>query len=512
MNKEIIVNACSHETRVAVIENNQVTELFIERKFNKGIAGNIYKGKVTKVLPGMQSAFVDIGLDRDAFLYVGDISENLLNIEEFFDDINEDEEDEKKENDSSTDEEMLQPAHTVLQIEDLLKEGQEILVQVSKEPIGTKGPRITAHISLPGRYIVYMPSINHIGISRKIEDEEEKERLKELVESLKTTPGGYIVRTAGVAMGATAFKQDMNFLNSLWKEIVQLAETSKAPSLIYEELGLIQKVIRDVFTDETTLMLIDSDEVYQQALNFIDKLNVTWASRVKLYTKKQPIFYEYDIESQIENALRSKVWLKSGGYIVINQTEALVAIDVNTGRFIGKKSLEDTVFKTNIEAIREIVRQIRLRNLGGIIVIDFIDMEDEVHKNELVERLNEELKNDRSRSNTITISEIGLIAITRKRVKQSLERFLTKTCPTCRGYGRVKSVETLVLQLQREIVSKMTINYNRDMVVRVHPSIAEYLLDDKYSVISSLKDLYNIRISVKEDANLQLEDYNIAFS
>lgn len=510
MNKEIVVNACAHETRVAVIENNQATEVFIERKYNKGIAGNIYKGKVTKVLPGMQSAFVDIGLDRDAFLYVGDISENLLNIEDFFEEINE--EDEEKANNNSTNTDPFPPVNTSLQIEDLLKEGQELLVQISKEPIGSKGPRITAHISLPGRYVVYMPSINHIGISRKIENLDEKERLKDLVSSLKTSPGGYIVRTAGEAMGATSFKQDINFLNTLWKEIVQVAEKGIAPTLIYEELGLIQKVIRDVFNDETSLMLIDSDEVYQQALNFIDKINITWASRVKLYTKKQPIFYEYDIESQIESALRSKVWLKSGGYIVINQTEALVAIDVNTGRFIGKKSLEDTVFKTNMEAVREIVRQVRLRNLGGIIVVDFIDMEDDIHKEELLKNLEEELKKDRSRSNIISIAEIGLIAITRKRIKQSLERFLTKTCPTCKGSGRVKSVPTIVLQLQREIVSKMTINFDRDIVVRVHPSIAEYLLDDQYSVISSLKDLYNIRISIKEDANLQLEDYNIAFS
>jgi ribonuclease G len=510
MNKEIIVNAGSHETRIAVIENNQVTELFIERKFNKGIAGNIYKGKVTKVLPGMQSAFVDIGLDRDAFLYVGDISENLLNIEEFFEDFNEEEE--EKPTKEQTEESTYPPVNANLQIEDLLKEGQELLVQISKEPIGSKGPRITAHISLPGRYIVYMPSINHIGISRKIEDTLEKERLKELVESLKTGPGGYIVRTAGEGMGVTAFKQDIQFLNTLWKEVIYEAEKATAPALIYEELGLIQKVIRDVFNDDTSIMLIDSDEVYQQALNFIDKINLSWASKIKLYTKKQPIFYEYDIESQIESALRSKVWLKSGGYIVINQTEALVAIDVNTGRFIGKKSLEDTVFKTNIEAIREIVRQIRLRNLGGIIVVDFIDMEDPEHKTELLRNLEEELKKDRSRSNIISISEIGLIAITRKRVKQSLERFLTKTCPTCKGSGRVKSVPTIVLQLQREIVSKLTINFDRDITVRVHPSIAEYLIEDQFSVLSSIKNLYNIRVSIKEDPNMQPEEYNIVFN
>ncbi len=498
MTKEILVNSTNQETRIALIENNKLVEVFVERKFNKGIVGNIYKGKVTKVLPGMQSAFVNIGLDRDAFLYVGDISENILNIEEFIDEENIEEEK------TSTQSEV--------HIEDLLREGQEILVQIAKEPIGTKGPRITAHISLPGRYLVYMPTISHIGVSRKIEDEGERERLKQIMEKIRKGTGGYIVRTAAEGMDEEGLKQDVELLQKIWKEIIQKTENSRAPRLIYEELGLLEKVIRDYFTDDTALMLVDNETAYQQAIQFLDKINSRWINRVKLYTKKQPIFELYDIESQIEGALRSKVWLKSGGYIVINQTEALVSIDVNTGRYIGKKSLEETVFKTNKEAVSEIVRQIRLRNLGGIIVVDFIDMEEEEHRKEVLELLENELKKDKSRTNILTIEEIGLVAITRKRVKQSLERELTQVCPYCRGTGRVKSIPTIILEIQREIINRIVINYDRDITIRVHPYIGEYLKNDNYFIIKELTEYFNVRINVKEDPNLQLEEYDIVFN
>ena len=499
MTREILVNSTNQETRIALIENNKLVEVFVERKFNKGIVGNIYKGKVTKVLPGMQSAFVNIGLDRDAFLYVGDISENILNIEEFIDEEN------------ITEEEKT-TSQSDVHIEDLLREGQEILVQIAKEPIGTKGPRITAHISLPGRYLVYMPTISHIGVSRKIEDESERERLKNIMEKIKKGTGGYIVRTAAEGMDEEALKQDVELLQKIWKEIIQKTETSRAPRLIYEELGLLEKVIRDYFTDDTTLMLVDNETAYQQAIQFLDKINGRWINRVKLYTKKQPIFELYDIESQIEGALRSKVWLKSGGYIVINQTEALVSIDVNTGRYIGKKSLEETVFKTNKEAVSEIVRQIRLRNLGGIIVVDFIDMEEEEHRKEVLELLETELKKDKSRTNILTIEEIGLVAITRKRVKQSLERELTQVCPYCRGTGRVKSIPTIILEIQREIINRIVINYDRDITIRVHPYIGEYLKNDNYFIVKELTEYFNVRINVKEDPNLHLEEYDIVFN
>ncbi len=501
MTREIIVNATSHETRVALIENNQVTELFVERLFDRGIVGNIYKGRVTRVLPGMQSAFVDIGFDRDAFLYVGDISENLLTIGDFL----------EEGEDQPAEEEALISGDN-LQIEDLLKEGQQILVQVAKEPIGTKGPRITAHISLPGRYIVFMPTISHIGVSRRIEDGKEKERLKELIQSLRTPNRGYIIRTAGEGMGKSEFQQDLSFLHKLWREIVQRSESVSAPYLIHEELGLLQKIIRDAFTEDTTLMLVDSETAFQKSLQFIDKINHNWASRIRLYTKKRPIFDQYDVESQLEAALNSKVWLKSGGYIVINQTEALVAVDVNTGRYIGKKSLEDTVFRTNMEAVREIVRQIRLRNLGGIIVIDFIDMEDVAHRKSVLEELENELKADRSRSNILTIDEIGLVAITRKRSKQSLERFLTEMCPYCQGSGRIQSIPTMALQIQREIMTRLTPHFDRDITVRVNPYLGEFLKRDEYGILSELARIFSIRIKISEDPNLHVEEYNIVIN
>ncbi len=502
MTKEILINSTNQETRIALIENNKLVEVFVERKFNKGIVGNIYKGKVTKVLPGMQSAFVNIGLDRDAFLYVGDISENILNIEEFID----------EENIEENLEEEKETGHSEVHIEDLLREGQEILVQIAKEPIGTKGPRITAHISLPGRYLVYMPTISHIGVSKKIEDEKERERLKSIMEKIKKGTGGYIVRTAAEGMNEEALKQDVELLQKMWKEIIQKTESARAPRLIYEELGLLEKVIRDYFTEDTTLMLVDNETSYQQAIQFLDKINSRWINRVKLYTKKQPIFELYDIESQIEGALRSKVWLKSGGYIVINQTEALVSIDVNTGRYIGKKSLEETVFKTNREAVSEIVRQIRLRNLGGIIVVDFIDMEEEEHRKEILRLLENELKKDKSRTNILTIEEIGLVAITRKRVKQSLERELTQVCPYCQGTGRVKSIPTIILEIQREIINRIVINYDRDITIRVNPFIGEHLKNDNFYIIRELTEYFNVRINVKEDPNLHIEEYDIVFN
>lgn len=506
MNQEIIVNSTSHETRIALLENSQLSEVYVERNFDRGIVGNIYKGRVTRVLPGMQSAFVDIGFERDAFLYVGDISENLLTVEDFL----EEEEGVEGEMPEETEGDSI-PTDT-LHIEDLLQEGQQILVQVAKEPIGSKGPRITAHISLPGRYIVFMPTINHIGISRKIEDAEEKERLKAIISSLKTGSRGYIVRTAGEGMEKEDFVQDINFLQKLWKEIVQRTEAVSAPSLIHEELGLIHKIVRDTFCEETSLMLVDSETAFQKALQFIDKIDHRWASRIKLYTKKKPIFDEYEVESQLEAALNSKVWLKSGGYIVINQTEALVAIDVNTGRYIGKRSLEETVFKTNMEAIREIVRQIRLRNLGGIIVIDFIDMEESEHRKSVLAELTELLKTDRSRSNILTIDEIGLVALTRKRSKQSLERFLTEMCPYCQGSGRIKSISTMALQIQREIMTRLTPQFDRNITVRVNPYVGEFLKRDEYDVLGELTRIFNIRIKVSEDPNLHIEEYNVVIN
>src|SRR6059058_1640382 len=361
MSREIVINATKHESRIAVLDEGQVVELWVERTRQRTIVGNIYKGRVTKVLPGMQSAFVDLGLERDAFLYVSDVIEEL---EDF-------------EHDNADDmpfEEAMQRGEA--SISDLLREGQEIVVQVSKDTIAGKGARITSHITLPGRFLVYMPTVNHIGVSRRIENEAERTRLKEMLETIRPHgTGGFIVRTAGEERNEDEFRADLKYLTEVWDQIKRKAEKVSAPTAIHHDLDLVLRTIRDVLSPEFKSVWIDSVDQYQRIVEFLDQIQPNLVSRVRLYRREEPIFEDFSIEGEIAKALKSRVWLKSGGYIVINQTEALVAIDVNTGKYVGKKNLEETVFKTNLEAAREIVRQIRLRDLGGIIVLDFIDME-----------------------------------------------------------------------------------------------------------------------------------------
>src|SRR6478672_10844273 len=361
MSREIVINATKHESRIAVLDEGQVVELWVERTRQRTIVGNIYEGRVTKVLPGMQSAFVDLGLERDAFLYVSDVLEDL---EEF-------------ETDSTDELHIDDVGHRPeASISDLLREGQEIVVQVSKDTIAGKGARITSHITLPGRFLVYMPTVSHIGVSRRIESEGERARLKEILERIRPAGlGGFIVRTAGEDRNEEDFVSDLKYLVDLWDQIRRRAEKSSAPSVIHHDLDLVLRTIRDVLSPEFKSVWVDSVEQYQRIVEFLDHIQPALVSRVRLFRRDEPIFEEFGIESEIAKALKSKVWLKSGGYIVINQTEALVAIDVNTGKYVGRRNLEETVFRTNLEAAKEIVRQIRLRDLGGIIVLDFIDME-----------------------------------------------------------------------------------------------------------------------------------------
>ncbi|HMC20757.1 MAG TPA: Rne/Rng family ribonuclease, partial [Thermoanaerobaculia bacterium] len=418
MSREIVINATKHESRIAVLDEGQIVELWVERSRQRTVVGNIYKGRVTKVLPGMQSAFVDLGLERDAFLYVSDVAEEF----EAFDSESED----------LTLDEV--PARPEASISDLLREGQEIVVQVSKDTIAGKGARITSHITLPGRFLVYMPTVNHVGVSRRIENEEERLRLKQILEGIRPQgSGGFIVRTAGEQHNEEDFRADMKYLIDLWDQIRRRAEKASAPSLIHHDLDLVLRTIRDVLSPEFKSVWVDSVEQYQRIVEFLDQIQPALVSRVRLYRRDEPIFDEFGIEPEIAKALNSKVWLKSGGYIVINQTEALVAIDVNTGKYVGKKNLEETVFRTNLEAAKEIVRQIRLRDLGGIIVLDFIDMEDLGNRAALFEAFENEIKKDRSKTKILQISEFGLVEMTRKRVRQSLERSLTQPCPYCAG-------------------------------------------------------------------------------
>ena len=490
MSREIVINATKHESRIAVLDEGQIVELWVERSRQRTVVGNIYKGRVTKVLPGMQSAFVDLGLERDAFLYVSDVAEEL----EAFDSESED---------LTLDEVTARPEAS---ISDLLREGQEIVVQVSKDTIAGKGARITSHITLPGRFLVYMPTVNHVGVSRRIENEEERLRLKQILEGIRPQgSGGFIVRTAGEQHNEEDFRADMKYLIDLWDQIRRRAEKASAPSLIHHDLDLVLRTIRDVLSPEFKSVWVDSVEQYQRIVEFLDQIQPALVSRVRLYRRDEPIFDEFGIEPEIAKALNSKVWLKSGGYIVINQTEALVAIDVNTGKYVGKKNLEETVFRTNLEAAKEIVRQIRLRDLGGIIVLDFIDMEDLGNRAALFEAFENEIKKDRSKTKILQISEFGLIEMTRKRVRQSLERSLTQPCPYCAGSGRIKSNTTISLEIWRELMKLRDLHEGEDVIVRVNPVVYNSL----DPIFEEVERSLGIHLVFKPDDSLHHEQFDV---
>jgi len=490
MAREIVINATKHESRIAVLDEGHVVELWVERTRHRTIVGNIYKGRVTKVLPGMQSAFVELGLERDAFLYVSDVVEDF-------------EEYETESRDDLTLDEAPRPEAS---ISDLLREGQEIVVQVSKDTIAGKGARITSHITLPGRFLVYMPTVNHIGVSRRIENEPERVRLKQMLETIRPQgSGGFIVRTAGEEHNEDEFRADMKYLIDLWDQIKRRAEKASAPALIHHDLDLVLRTIRDVLTPEFKTVWVDSVDQYQRIVEFLDQIQPPLVSRVRLFRREEPIFEEMGIEAEIAKALNSKVWLKSGGYIVINQTEALVAIDVNTGKYVGKKNLEETVFRTNLEAAREIVRQIRLRDLGGIIVLDFIDMENAENRTALFTALENEIKKDRSKTKILQISDFGLIEMTRKRVRQSLERSLTQPCPYCSGSGRIKSNTTISLEIWRELMKLRDLHEGQDVIVRVNPVVYNSL----DPIFDEVERSLGIHLVFKPDDSLHHEQFDV---
>ena len=508
MPPEIIVNTNMRETRVAIMENGDISELYIERKKDEGIVGNVYKGRVVKVLPGMQVAFIDIGLGKSGFLYVSDINVPDT-IEEYEKLAGED----ISLNDEMVDEsEEEMPRETVqkLPIEELLQEGQEILVQVSKDPIGSKGARITSYISLPGRYLVFMPSVDHVGISRRIEDESERRRLKRLLLELKPPGDGFIVRTASEGKDREEFIADIEFLTKLWNDIKQKSERVSAPVLIHQDLNLIFRSIRDIFTKNVDRLVIDSQEEYEKCIQFVNSYMPALKSKIDLYTGKDPIFDTYGIEIEIERALGRKIWLKSGGYIVIDQTEALVAIDVNTGKFVGKRNPEETILETNLEAVKEIVYQLRLRNIGGLIILDFIDMEKNESKEKVFHALEQALKPDRSRTKIMKISEFGLVEMTRKRVRDSLGRTLCQPGTYCEGRGSIKSPTTVCYEIFREI--QRIINASpkkRKVLLNAHPIVADMLFDEENQYIDRLEKDLKVKIVVKSDYDLHQEQYEI---
>lgn len=395
-------------------------------------------------------------------------------------------------------------------ISDLLKEGQEILVQIAKEPIAKKGARITSHIALPGRYLVYMPTVHHTGVSRKIASEEDRHRLKRIVISERgDANGGFIVRTAAAGANEDELRADIRFLINLWTEIRGRAEKAKAPALIYHDLNLVERILRDQVTTNFSAIWVDTEPEYERILRFVSRFQPSMLKRVKLYGKDTPLFEQFNITDEINKALKSKVWLKSGGYIVINQTEALVAIDINTGKYVGKTArLEDTIVKTNIDAIKEIVRQIRLRDLGGIIVIDFIDMDERRNRQKVMQALEEALKADRAPSKVLQFNDFGLVAITRKRVKQSLERTLGQPCPTCQATGMIKSVTTVCNEIYVEM-RKMARHFERDVMLRVNPEVAKALKSGTGKWLQEMEEVTKRTILVKSDPLLHPEQFDL---
>ena len=499
MSKELIVSHHPQETKVALVEDGVVTEVSVERESSRSVVGNLYKGRVNRVLPGMQSAFVDAGLERDAFLYVSDV------LEEEFDPFQTVEEEKIAE----TEREIVRAKAKNHSIDELLTEGQEVLVQVAKEPIGTKGARITSYVSLPGRLLVFMPTVDHIGVSRKIETSEERARLRQLIQQNRTVGGGYIVRTAVIGKNDEAILADMRFLESQWTEIRRKAESAKAPAVIHRDLGLVFKFIRDMLSLDFSAIRIDSEKLYDEVVEFVKQVQPQMLHRVKLYSKNYPIFDEYGVQAEIGRALKSKVWLKSGGYIVINQTEALVAIDVNTGRYTGSKRLEDTITRINLEAIKEIAHQIRLRDLGGIIVIDFIDMEERRNQQKVFTDLEEELANDRSPTKAIQINEFGLIILTRKRVKKSLERTLSQACPYCQGSAHVKSATTIGYEILDHVRRKASELPQDGAMIKVHPDVGRALQKGEAPVLDEIRSILGARTEVKPMTGFHQEQFEI---
>jgi ribonuclease G len=507
MTKEMIISSSAHETRVAILEDDQVAEIFIERERQRGVVGNLYKGRVSKVLPGMQSAFVDLGLERDGFLYVSDVADTFEELDKFDTD-----EDENKGNGrgSRRDQKAAEP-----KIEELLKEGQEIIVQVAKEPLGTKGARLTSHATMPGRFLVFMPTVDHVGISRKIESREERSRLRAIVREFKEQTGfagGVIIRTAAAGRPKEDILSDLNYFYKIWTEIRQRSDASRAPAVVYQEQSLVAKLLRDLLTEDYTAIRIDNEPEYRKILELVERFMPALAARVKLYDKEFPIFEEYGVQAEIDKALRSKVWLKSGGSIVINQTEALVAIDVNTGRYVGKKTagrLEDTILKTNLEAVKEIVRQIRLRDLGGIIVLDFIDMEEKKNRQKVYQAVEQELRRDRAPSKALQVSDFGLVIITRKRVKQSLERVLTEPCPYCAGSSVIKSSSTVCYDILAEVKKISADLDGQSLVLRVNPDIARALREEERAVLKELKQTVGRDVTIRSDVQLHHEQFDL---
>lgn len=482
MTTEIFINVTPMESRVAFVDNGILQEVYMERNLKRGIVGNIYRGRVIRVLPGMQAAFIDIGLEKAAFIHIADLFHN-------------------------------ETAQAPNDITKLLKEEQKIFVQVTKNPIASKGARLTTQLSLPSHFLVYTPQTNHIGISLRIEDETERERLKQLVmeciEEKSLIEGGFIIRTAAEGISKAEILKDMLYLQRLWLQVRERINNASKISLIYEDLPLNLRVIRDFISPTIHKVYIDDSDTFKKASTFIHEFLPELDDHIKLYTAESPIFDLHGIEQELQKALDRKVILKSGGHIVIDHTEAMTTIDVNTGGFVGHKNLEETIFKTNLEAATVIARQLRLRNVGGIIIIDFIDMELEEHRNTVLRILQKELEKDHSKTNVLGFTELGLVQMTRKRTRENLEQTLCEICPQCNGKGTLKTIETICYEIFREIIRiARTYPTNRYLVL-ANPKIINRFLDEESSYVADLETLIGKTISFQADSLYAQDKYNV---
>ncbi len=486
INEEILLNITPQETRVAIVENGALQEVSIERQRSRGIVGNIYKGKVNRVLPGMEAAFVDIGLEKAGFLHVSDIDMG---------------------DDAAEAENGARPS-----INELLREGQTLLVQVVKDPMGTKGARLTTSISVPSRYLVYMPNSSIVGISVKIEDETERERLKNLLENrlAESSIGGCIVRTAAEGVSEEELQRDIAFLSKLWGSLLEYAETVPPGSMVHEDLPLSIRTLRDMVSAETTVVKVDSRETYQKMIDFAAKYIPDLPSRIEHYPGERPLFDLYNIDDELQRALARQVGLKSGGYLIIDQTEAMTTIDINTGAFVGHANLEETIFKTNMEASQAIARQLRLRNLGGIIIIDFIDMEHEDHKRQVLKSLEKHLDKDHAKTQVCEVSPLGLVEMTRKRTRESLEHVLCEPCKTCHGRGSIKTTETVCYEIFREILREARLSDEaQQLLVMANQDVVDRLLDEEAASLAELEGFIGIPVKLQVEAHLSQESYDV---
>ncbi|MCU0558831.1 MAG: Rne/Rng family ribonuclease [Desulfobacterales bacterium] len=505
MYKQLIINVTEQETRVALLEDGTIVELHVDRGDDSDIAGNVYKGRVLRVLPGMQAAFVDIGLSQAAFIYVDDVVDNTFkDIERLFI-LGMDENGEPGEEEAAA--APSRERNSV--IEELLVEGQEVLVQVAKSPIGTKGARISSHVSIPGRFLVLMPSSTHIGVSRRIEEESERQRLKKLVFDLRQDDFGFIVRTAAEGESEERIAYEMGFLTNLWESIQRKYKTAPAPSLIYQDLSVSLRAVRDLLIHEAEKLVIDSRPTYEAVLSFLDTYMPSLKESVILYDGSEPVFDAYNLEADISRALKRKVWLKSGGYILIEHTEALTAIDVNTGRYVGKHNLEETILKTNLEAVKEIAYQVRLRDIGGIIIIDFIDMEKKLNQERVFSAFREALKRDKSKTHVLPMSEMGLIQMTRKRTREPLTRILCEPCFYCEGEGYIVSRQSVCYVIYRELMRNCRDVFGQRVAIRANPQVAEYLHREENNLVTNLERSLGKQIVIYPEPQFHLEQFDI---